>query len=88
MANVEYLGFLATLLVVASFLFQNIVLIRGVNALGAAVWIAYGALIGSLPVVALNAVVICIQLVQMFRVRKKEDPIPEGRAFKVPVLKQ
>ena len=88
MANVEYLGFLATLLVVASFLFQNIVLIRGVNALGAAVWIAYGVLIGSLPVVALNAVVICIQLVQMFRVRKKEDPIPEGRSFKVPVLKQ
>jgi uncharacterized protein with PQ loop repeat len=88
MANVEYLGFLATLLVVASFLFQNIVLIRGVNALGAAVWIAYGVLIGSLPVVALNAVVICIQLVQMLRVRKKEDPIPDGRAFKVPVLKQ
>ena len=39
MADIECLGMLATLLVIASFVFQNIVLIRLVNGIGAALFI-------------------------------------------------
>ena len=67
MGNVEYLGLLATLLVVVSFLFQNIVLIRLVNGLGAILFVIYGSLIHSPSVVIVNTVVIAVQFVQLVK---------------------
>ena len=87
--NIEYLGFLATLLVIASFLFQNVVLIRGVNALGAILWIVYGILMGCPSVAVLNAVVVCIQAVQLIRLHNRnKNSMPVDGKFKVSVLKQ
>lgn len=90
MASIEYLGFLAALLVIASFLFQSVYLIRGVNALGSATWVVYGWLHNSPSVAVLNAVVVCIQVVQLIRLhyRNKEASLPVDTKFKVPVLKQ
>ena len=71
MSNIECLGFLATFLVIASFLFQNILLIRGINTIGSVIWVVYGILAKSPSVVTLNAIVICLHLVQMARYLKK-----------------
>ena len=69
--NVEVLGLLATLLVVASFLFQSVVLIRVVNMLGAMLFVAYGLLIHSPSVAIVNMVVIVVQVFQLVKLGRK-----------------
>lgn len=69
--NVEVLGLLATLLVVASFLFQSVVLIRVVNMLGAVLFVAYGLLIHSPSVAIVNMVVIVVQVLQLVKLGRK-----------------
>lgn len=69
--NVEVLGLLATLLVVASFLFQSVVLIRVVNMLGAVLFVAYGLLIHSPSVAIVNTVVIVVQVFQLVKLGRK-----------------
>lgn len=69
--NIECLGLLATLLVVASFVFQSIVLIRLVNAAGAALFVVYGTLIHSPSVAILNVIVIGIQVVQLVKLNQQ-----------------
>lgn len=69
--NVEILGLLATLLVVASFLFQSVVLIRVVNMIGAVLFVAYGLLIHSPSVAIVNTVVIVVQVFQLVKLGRK-----------------
>lgn len=69
--NVEVLGLLATLLVVVSFLFQSVVLIRVVNMLGAVLFVAYGLLIHSPSVAIVNMVVIVVQVLQLVKLGRK-----------------
>lgn len=79
--NVEVLGLLATLLVVASFLFQSVVLIRVVNMLGAVLFVAYGLLIHSPSVAIVNMVVIVVQVLQLVKLGKGER---HDRRMKLP----
>lgn len=53
-----YLGWTATAVVVASYFFKREQTLRGVQMLGAALWMLYGLAIGSAPVVAANVLVV------------------------------
>lgn len=57
---IELLGYLATTLVAASFLLKDVIKLRLVNAIGAACFVVYGVIIGSYPVVLLNAFLVCV----------------------------
>lgn len=54
----EWTGWLATTVVVSSFLFANPTTLRIVQIFGAMLWLSYGAMIDSLPVVAANALIV------------------------------
>lgn len=54
MDSVEILGYVAMILVAASFLLKDVIKLRLVNAIGAVCFIIYGLLIGSFPVTGLN----------------------------------
>lgn len=54
---IEYMGWAATAVFVSSYFFERTEVLRGVQMVGAIMWIVYGALIGALPVVAANALV-------------------------------
>jgi hypothetical protein len=56
-SGVELLGWTATGIFVASYFFRRPSLLRGVQMLGAALWITYGCLIGASPVIVANALV-------------------------------
>ena len=89
MADVEYLGFLATLMVVISFMFQHVVLIRMVNGFGSLLFVVYGFLIHSPSVALLNTIVMCIQVVQLVRLRKRtQNTLPIDRTLKASVLQR
>ena len=54
----EYLGWFATAIFVGSYFFRRPETLRRVQMTGAAMWVAYGALIGAAPVVAANVLVL------------------------------
>ena len=61
---IEYMGWAATAVFVSSYFFERAEVLRGVQMVGAIMWIVYGVLIGALPVVAANALVFAAGSVQ------------------------
>ena len=64
---VEALGIIATIFVLLSFLFRAEKKIRIVNIIGAALFVAYGILMGALSVWLLNTLLIIIHIYFLFR---------------------
>lgn len=71
---IELLGYIATFFVAASFLFKSIVHLRIVNSIGAVLFVIYGMIIDAYPVALLNAFLVCVNLYQLYRL-KKEQPL-------------
>ncbi len=69
--NTEYIGYLASLLVLVSFLMKNMTYLRLVNTLGCLVFIAYGALLPSIPIIITNAAIVLINSFYLLKIRKK-----------------
>jgi hypothetical protein len=61
--TLEALGWLATAVFSASYLFRSGTALRRVQAVAALLWIAYGIAIASKPVVAANAIVASVALI-------------------------
>ncbi len=58
----EILGYVATALVAASFLFTNVKILRVLNSFGALLFIVYGYLSASYPVCAVNGFILLVNL--------------------------
>lgn len=56
----EAVGWTATAVVTMSFLFSDVVRLRIVQICGAVLWMSYGLLIGSLPVMVANVLVFVV----------------------------
>ncbi len=69
--NTEYIGYLASLLVLVSFLMKNMVRLRWLNTLGCMVFIAYGLLLQSIPIIITNAAIVVINSFYLLKSRKK-----------------
>jgi hypothetical protein len=55
--GIETLGWAATAVFVASYFFARPSLLRGVQMVGALLWVGYGVLIGATPVIVANVLV-------------------------------
>jgi uncharacterized protein with PQ loop repeat len=62
---IEFIGYLATLLVMFSFLMKEVNQLRIVNAIGCSAWILYGVLIESNPVIITNVGILLINSVHL-----------------------
>ena len=60
--QIEYFGYLASFVVVASLFFHNQTTLRIVNSIGALLWVMYGFMLDSMPVVIMNIVIIGLNL--------------------------
>lgn len=69
MPTVEWLGVAAAIVVLVSFTFKGEKAIRAVNAVGAALFVVYGLLIGSVSVWLLNSILIVVQFVKLWKLR-------------------
>lgn len=67
MRPTDWLGWLATAVVVSSYFFKQPTTLRRVQALAACMWAVYGALIDSLPVIGANVIVVSAALWSSFR---------------------
>lgn len=58
----ELIGYVASLLVAISLMMSNIIQLRIVNMIGAAIFSVYGVLIGSIPVAAMNGFIVLVNI--------------------------
>ncbi|QEH49312.1 YgjV family protein [Aggregatibacter actinomycetemcomitans] len=65
----EILGYVATLIVAASFLFKSIVPLRIVNGIGAALFVVYALITQTYPVALLNAFLVVVHIYQLWRLK-------------------
>jgi hypothetical protein len=63
----EIIGYAASVLVAVSLMMSKIVRLRIVNLIGSATFSVYGLLIGSIPVAAMNAFIVCVNVYYLHR---------------------
>ena len=64
---VEIVGYIATFLVMLSFMMKNVTRLRIINAIGCATWIAYGVMLDSYPVIVTNVGILAINSGHLLR---------------------
>ncbi len=70
---VEFIGYLASVLVALSLLMSNVRRLRIINLAGAMVFAVYGVLISSWPVFAVNAFIVVVNLVFLWKLSRRHD---------------
>lgn len=70
---IEILGYIASGLITLSLMMRSIVRLRWINLAGALAFTVYGAVIRAYPVAVLNALVVVINLVHLWRMRRAEE---------------
>jgi uncharacterized protein with PQ loop repeat len=64
----EWVGYMASVVVLISFLMKNITKLRIINIVGCALFIAYGYLLNiSLPIIITNASIVLINFYYLFK---------------------
>ena len=73
MEFIEIIGWLATTLILISFMFEGMKL-RVINTNGAVVWLYYGYEMGSSSIMFLNGTLIGIQSIKIYQIKKRQLP--------------
>lgn len=73
MNYLEIVGWIATFVVIGSFLINDMLKLRSVNLIGATLWLLYGIIAGSFSIMFLNIVVMCIQVFKIRQLMNKKD---------------
>ena len=69
--SAPYIGYFASLLLVLSLAVSNSLRFRLFNSLGSIVFIVYGAIIGAIPVILTNGILLCINCYYLTRIYRK-----------------
>lgn len=67
----EIIGYIASAIVLISFLMKNIVKLRIINTIGCLVFIVYGVLLNfSIPIIITNSVIVGINIYFLMKIKK------------------
>ncbi|MBL0329156.1 MAG: uroporphyrinogen decarboxylase [Bacteroidetes bacterium] len=73
-SSTEIVGYLASLIVLISFLMKNIKTLRIINSIGCVLFVAYGILLNfSIPIVITNVAIVAINIYYLVKVNKTEN---------------
>jgi hypothetical protein len=75
--GIEMLGWAATTVFVASYFFSRPSLLRGAQMAGAVLWMTYGVLINSTPVIVANVLVFSAAAWTIFRKAPTRQEVPQ-----------
>ena len=64
---IEVVGYIATFLVMMSFVMKDVNRLRVINALGCVAWIVYGVMLDSYPVIITNVGILAINSGHLLR---------------------
>ena len=63
---IDAIGYVAMAILLISFMMKDIKKLRWVNTLGCAIFIVYGALLGSFPILITNVAIVLVNLYYLF----------------------
>ncbi len=69
----ELIGYTGSILVAISLMMKSLVRLRTVNMIGAIVFIVYGLLIGAIPVVFLNTLILGVNVYNLWQMWRQKD---------------
>ncbi len=69
----ELIGYAGSILVAISLMMKSLVRLRAINMVGAIVFIIYGLLIGAIPVVFLNGLILCVNVYNLWQMWQQKD---------------
>jgi hypothetical protein len=81
----DWIGWLATAVFAVSYFCRNSAVMRRIQGLAALLWLSYGLLIGSKPLVVANAIVAGLALFSSLRPHAGTSPKPASRGEGQPV---
>ena len=71
MDNIEIIGYVATVFILASFVISNLKTLRVVNMIGGGLWMIYGYVMGSSSIFIGNLLMVLIHIVKLYQENKK-----------------
>ena len=78
MDNIEIIGYIATVFILASLAVSNLKTLRIVNSLGAIGWVTYGLLAGASSIVVGNVIML---LINIYKYRKEQSPLNKVKRY-------
>jgi hypothetical protein len=69
----EWVGYLASIIIMASMLMSSIIRLRWINMIGALLFAFYGFMIGAPPVGILNGFIVLINVFYLFRIYRRKE---------------
>jgi|TARA_B100001057_G_scaffold121415_1_gene120156 hypothetical protein len=71
----EIVGWVATFVVIGSFLVNDMLKLRSINLVGATLWLIYGIIASSYSIMFLNIVVMSIQIFKISKLLKEKKKL-------------
>ena len=68
---IELIGWIATVMVILSFIQKDILKLRIISLIGSLLWLGYGLLLESYSIIFLNTVIMFIQIYWIHKIKKK-----------------
>ncbi len=69
----EYVGYLASFLVLISFIMKRMSLLRIINTVGCTFFIIYGIMLPSIPIIVTNAAIVIINVYYLQKMIKSKN---------------
>lgn len=70
---IEGLGYVATIVTLISMMVKDMVFLRVINSVGCLLWIGYGLLTESIPVLIVNSVILGIHIYKLIELKQPQD---------------
>ena len=70
---IEWIGYLASILIVVSLTMTSIIKLRVINTIGCILFVIYGVLVKSYPVALSNFAIILINLYNLYKIKKENQ---------------
>lgn len=71
--TLEWIGYLASVIIAISMAFSSVTRFRWANLVGAFLFSTYGFLIGALPVAFLNGFIVCVDIYYLYRIYSQKE---------------
>ena len=73
MNTLDIVGWAATIFIIISFLINNMLWLRLINMIGAALWLTYGVIDTSYSIIFLNVIIVSIQFFKISLLLKNKN---------------
>ncbi len=70
---IEGLGYFATLVTLVSMMVKDMVYLRVINSVGCLLWVGYGMMTESIPVLMVNTIILAIHIFKLIELKETED---------------